>query len=66
MRPSAARSASDVKITPRADGYRVQFAFETLDEALEAAERLGAHDARLSAGSARYHRAPHGAISSVG
>jgi ParB family chromosome partitioning protein len=31
----------DVKITPRADGYRVQFAFETLDEALEAAERLG-------------------------
>ena len=32
----------DVKITPRAEGYRVQFAFETLDEALEAAERLGA------------------------
>jgi ParB family chromosome partitioning protein len=31
----------DVKITPRADGYRVQFAFDTLDEALEAAERLG-------------------------
>ena len=31
----------DVKITPRAEGYRVQFAFETLDEALEAAERLG-------------------------
>ncbi|MET0685809.1 MAG: ParB/RepB/Spo0J family partition protein [Solirubrobacteraceae bacterium] len=31
----------DVKITPRADGYRVQFAFESLDEALEAAERLG-------------------------
>src|SRR5215204_4001689 len=31
----------DVKITPRGDGYRVQFAFDTLDEALEAAERLG-------------------------
>ena len=31
----------DVKITPRAEGYRVQFAFGTLDEALEAAERLG-------------------------
>jgi ParB family chromosome partitioning protein len=31
----------DVKITPRAEGYRVQFAFETLDEAMEAAERLG-------------------------
>jgi ParB family chromosome partitioning protein len=31
----------DVKITPRAEGYRVQFAFESLDEALEAAERLG-------------------------
>jgi len=31
----------DVKITPRAEGYRVQFAFDTLDEALEAAERLG-------------------------
>jgi ParB family chromosome partitioning protein len=31
----------DVKIIPRADGYRVQFAFESLDEALEAAERLG-------------------------
>ena len=28
----------DVKVTPRAEGYRVQFAFETLDEALEAAE----------------------------
>ena len=31
----------DVKITPRAEGYRVQFAFDSLDEALEAAERLG-------------------------
>jgi ParB family chromosome partitioning protein len=30
----------DVTITPRAEGYRVQFAFETLDEAMEAAERL--------------------------
>jgi ParB family chromosome partitioning protein len=33
---------TDVRVTPRAKGYRVQFAFDTLDEALEAAERLGA------------------------
>jgi ParB family chromosome partitioning protein len=32
---------ADVRVTPRAQGYRVQFAFETVDEALEAAERLG-------------------------
>ncbi len=32
---------ADVRVTPRGTGYRVQFAFETLDEALEAAERLG-------------------------
>jgi ParB family chromosome partitioning protein len=32
---------ADVRVTPRAKGYRIQFAFETLDEALEAAERLG-------------------------
>jgi ParB family chromosome partitioning protein len=32
---------TDVRVTPRAKGYRVQFAFDTLDEALEAAERLG-------------------------
>jgi len=32
---------ADVRVTPRANGYRVQFAFESLDEALEAAERLG-------------------------
>jgi ParB family transcriptional regulator, chromosome partitioning protein len=32
---------ADVRVTPRARGYRVQFAFDTLDEALEAAERLG-------------------------
>jgi ParB family transcriptional regulator, chromosome partitioning protein len=32
---------ADVRVTPRAKGYRVQFAFDTLDEALEAAERLG-------------------------
>jgi ParB family transcriptional regulator, chromosome partitioning protein len=32
---------ADVRVTPSAKGYRVQFAFETLDEALEAAERLG-------------------------
>jgi ParB family transcriptional regulator, chromosome partitioning protein len=33
---------ADVRVTPSAKGYRVQFAFESLDEALEAAERLGA------------------------
>jgi len=33
---------TDVRVTPKANGYRVQFAFESLDEALEAAERLGA------------------------
>jgi ParB family chromosome partitioning protein len=32
---------ADVRVTPRAQGYRVQFAFDTLDEALDAAERLG-------------------------
>ena len=32
---------AEVKVTPRAEGYRVQFAFDSLDEALEAAERLG-------------------------
>ena len=32
---------ADVRVTPRAKGYRIQFAFDTLDEALEAAERLG-------------------------
>jgi ParB family chromosome partitioning protein len=32
---------ADVRVTPKADGYRVQFAFESLEEALEAAERLG-------------------------
>ena len=32
---------ADVRVTPRANGYRVQLAFESLDEALEVAERLG-------------------------
>ena len=32
---------ADVRVTPSAKGYRVQFAFESLDEALEAAERIG-------------------------
>jgi ParB family chromosome partitioning protein len=32
---------ADVRVTPSAKGYRVQFAFDSLDEALEAAERLG-------------------------
>ncbi len=32
---------ADVRVTPSAKGYRVQFAFESLDEALEVAERLG-------------------------
>jgi ParB family chromosome partitioning protein len=33
---------ADVRVTPRAKGYRVQLAFDSLDEALEVAERLGA------------------------
>jgi ParB family transcriptional regulator, chromosome partitioning protein len=32
---------ADVRVIPRAGGYRVQMAFESLDEALEVAERLG-------------------------
>jgi ParB family chromosome partitioning protein len=32
---------ADVSVTPRAEGFRIQFAFESLDEALEVAERLG-------------------------
>jgi ParB family transcriptional regulator, chromosome partitioning protein len=32
---------ADVRVTPKANGYRLQFAFDSLDEALEAAERLG-------------------------
>jgi ParB family transcriptional regulator, chromosome partitioning protein len=32
---------ADVRVTPSAKGYRVQFAFESLDDALEAAERIG-------------------------
>jgi ParB family transcriptional regulator, chromosome partitioning protein len=32
---------ADVRVTPSANGYRVQFAFDSLDDALEAAERLG-------------------------
>jgi ParB family chromosome partitioning protein len=32
---------ADVRVTPRAQGYRVQLAFDSLDEALEVAERLG-------------------------
>ena len=32
---------AEVRVTPKAGGYRLQFGFETLDEALEAAERLG-------------------------
>ena len=57
---------ADVRVTPRASGYRVQFAFETLDEALEAAERLGVTGDRLT-GPARPARAaiigaPHGRL----
>ncbi len=33
---------ADVKVTPRADGYRVQLAFDSLEEALEMADRLAA------------------------
>jgi ParB family transcriptional regulator, chromosome partitioning protein len=32
---------ADVRVTPRASGYRVQLAFDSLEEALEVAERLG-------------------------
>jgi ParB family chromosome partitioning protein len=32
---------ADVRVTARAQGYRVQLAFDSLDEALEVAERLG-------------------------
>jgi ParB family chromosome partitioning protein len=32
---------ADVRVTPRAGGYRVQLAFDSLEEALEVAERLG-------------------------
>jgi ParB family chromosome partitioning protein len=32
---------ADVRVTPKAKGYRIQFAFDSLDEALQAAERLG-------------------------
>ena len=32
---------ADVRVTPRAQGYKVQLAFDSLDEAMEAAERLG-------------------------
>jgi len=32
----------DVRVAPRGEGYRVQLAFDSLDEALEAAQRLGA------------------------
>ncbi len=33
---------ADVKVTPKADGYRVQLAFDSLEEALEMADRLAA------------------------
>jgi ParB family chromosome partitioning protein len=32
---------ADVRVTPNANGYRVQLAFDSLEEALEVAERLG-------------------------
>src|SRR5215207_493495 len=32
---------ADVRVTPKAGGYRVQLAFDSLEEALEVAERLG-------------------------
>lgn len=32
---------AEVRVTPRASGYRVQLAFDSLEEALEVAERLG-------------------------
>jgi ParB family chromosome partitioning protein len=33
---------ADVTVTPSGDGYRVQLAFDSLDDALELARRLGA------------------------
>ena len=33
---------ADVQVTPKAGGYRVAFAFGSLEEALAAAERIGA------------------------
>ena len=36
---------ADVRVTPKADGYRVSMAFSSLDDALEAATRLGVMDA---------------------
>jgi ParB family chromosome partitioning protein len=36
---------ADVSVTPRADGYRVSMAFASLDDALEAAARLGVMEA---------------------
>src|SRR4051812_10561890 len=36
---------TDVKVTPRGSGYRVALTFESLDEALELASRLGAVEA---------------------
>jgi ParB family chromosome partitioning protein len=32
---------AEVRVTPKANGYRVQLAFDSLEEALEVAERLG-------------------------
>jgi ParB family transcriptional regulator, chromosome partitioning protein len=36
---------ADVRVTPRADGYRVSMAFASVDDALEAAARLGVMEA---------------------
>ena len=33
---------ADVRVTPSAGGFRVQLAFDSLEEALEVAERMGA------------------------
>ena len=33
---------ADVRVAPRGDGYKVTLAFESLDEAMALAERLGA------------------------
>jgi ParB family transcriptional regulator, chromosome partitioning protein len=33
---------ADVHVAPQGDGYRLQLAFDSLDDALELARRLGA------------------------
>ena len=36
------RAGTDVQVSPKGEGYRVTLAFDSLDEAMAVAERLGA------------------------